>query len=1013
MAASKRKLTSALQSNFIMNSSGSFLRSSTLNKEVGHAILSVSKNRKAFVSWLQGIIVPSGGSMTKFGPVVCILAVVVFLVIYCAQWVLLRTSSEKIPRNLSPEHLNSVSLNIAVSFFTMFFMSVATSFTTKGAQLTCALSACTISVIAAACNLLISMEMSPISSSLHPRPTVIIHARWAAWMINGPLHVFVLGHVTQAHPNYVFGAMAIQFLIVFLGYLCANVPSFVVFVLCSVLASLLSAFLICCIYVLTVSLCHFRFVLQHSKRTHNSTVLDQTMIKVLGISTILLGLGNPLMFVLNRAGAFSTQRYVFISPIFGVITVAVFLAILKATHLEGEAKRMEAIAEELKTDNELQAKFLRFVYHEIRNPFNSIMLGLSHLEEEEALFPYRELLVMLRRSANAMNRVIGDVVELTQAQGLQLVVEVACVKNVLASAVETVMDLAEKKRISIQQKVSRQIPSRLLVDCAKLKKVLEVLLSNAVKFSPPGSDVHVYLKELNQSFGFCTLQFSVKDCGPGIPDSLAPMIFQPFASVRPGDFSEDEYRGSGLGLCFAKSLTDLMSGTLTFSTNQKKGSTFTLSLSLEICQHTDSVENSMWSKIVSPRRRHSRDTPPEFLSRVGRPRNMSSGAQSKHFYSRSGSRNDSEQSDSKRSCATSSSIFDNTSSKVVPHNRRRLSQGFNDACSQIKQIDRDKEGDASPAIETFVAAIPSEHSWRIERCRSASTSNRTYRAKSTVAEESALQPHKVRKNFSGSRLDIFVKRNYGENGQECLLSHAKYLGDLEMTTACEREQTLGQQHLTLSLGSPASKRTAPQFSPKANPCMGFSALDMESELKNHESVDQFTEAVLHSATSPAQTPFSKRLPRQRLGTPLPLDCEKGEAYRKLECENEKERCAQVLVVDDVKSNRKLVCLILENAGYACDMAIDGLEAVNMARQHHYKLIIMDNVMPVMDGLEATRQILAFDKDVVVVALTGNVLQKDQQEFIQAGAKFVIEKPANKDQILKACNQFVQLNCSVK
>jgi len=839
-------------------------------------------------------------------------------------------------------------------------------------------------------------------------------------MINGPLHIFVLGHITQAQPSYVFGAMAIQFFIVFLGYLCANIPSLLAFLLCGVVASTLSIFLFCCIYVLTVSLSDFRFVLQQAKRTHNSTVLNQTMIQTLGISTIVLALGDPLMFVLNMVGTLSTQHYVLISPVFGVITVAIFLAILKATHLEGEAKRMEAIAEELKTDNELQTKFLRFVYHEIRNPFNSIMLGLSHLEEEEALLPYHELLVMLRRSANAMNRVIGDVVELTQARGLQLVLEAVCIQSVLASALECFTDLAAKKHIVIQQKVSKQFPLRLLGDSSKLKKIFEVLISNAVKFSPPGSLVKVDLQAGDPSFGFCTLRFSVQDSGPGIPDTLAPMIFQPFAAVRPGDFSEDEDRGSGLGLCFAKNLADLMSGTLTFSSNQNKGSTFTLNLSLETCQHQELAENYVWNKIVSPQRPQNNDYPHDFLARITRSRNASSGVQSRHLSSVAQSRDVTERSvSSKLTCAPTGRGLSNgsTNIKVVPHNQRSFSLGFNDLCPRITQTDTKEEGNA---LGDFKTTVPIEPSWRKTRCASVSIDDRirTYRAssmscskerspvstsKTVDEEESSLENHKESK----SQEAVSQRNGQGEK-QGCF--KPQYMDDLEI---------------------PSARKVDDVEMPSAYKTIEYGAIDgMTAEnggnLQPATLMDQTTsfarptrQRVLSAFnSSSAQTPFSARARRQRLTTPLVFEPLSGgktdEKHSLLEAnENEEERNAQVLIVDDVKSNRKLACLILEKAGCVCDEACDGLQAVNMAKQHQYQMIIMDNVMPVMDGVEATRQIVAFDKAVAIVALTGNVLQKDQLEFIQAGAKYVIEKPANKDQLLKACNRYVELDCSVK
>ena len=112
------------------------------------------------------------------------------------------------------------------------------------------------------------------------------------------------------------------------------------------------------------------------------------------------------------------------------------------------------------------------------------------------------------------------------------------------------------------------------------------------------------------------------------------------------------------------------------------------------------------------------------------------------------------------------------------------------------------------------------------------------------------------------------------------------------------------------------------------------------------------------------------------------------------------------MVDDVESNLKLVNLILSKAGYSCDLARDGKEAVELARCHQYKLIFMDNVMPTMDGVEATCFIKSFDKEVTIIGLTGNVLQKDQGEFLLAGATCIIEKPANKARLIDACQKFI-------
>jgi len=113
----------------------------------------------------------------------------------------------------------------------------------------------------------------------------------------------------------------------------------------------------------------------------------------------------------------------------------------------------------------------------------------------------------------------------------------------------------------------------------------------------------------------------------------------------------------------------------------------------------------------------------------------------------------------------------------------------------------------------------------------------------------------------------------------------------------------------------------------------------------------------------------------------------------------------ILIVDDVHSNAKLAEMILKKAGFSCEVAYNGLEAVNAVRSKHFHLILMDNVMPVMNGVQATREILSFNPEAVIVGMTGNILQSDQDEFLKAGAKVILLKPVERIQLLQTCNQF--------
>jgi PAS domain S-box-containing protein len=103
----------------------------------------------------------------------------------------------------------------------------------------------------------------------------------------------------------------------------------------------------------------------------------------------------------------------------------------------------------------------------------------------------------------------------------------------------------------------------------------------------------------------------------------------------------------------------------------------------------------------------------------------------------------------------------------------------------------------------------------------------------------------------------------------------------------------------------------------------------------------------------------------------------------------------ILVVEDSEINRKLAVNMLRKFGYACEVAEDGRQAVEKVRNGRFDLVFMDLQMPVMDGLEATRQIIALlaaGKRPRIVAMTANAMPQDRQRCLDAGMDDYIAKP---------------------
>jgi len=122
---------------------------------------------------------------------------------------------------------------------------------------------------------------------------------------------------------------------------------------------------------------------------------------------------------------------------------------------------------------------------------------------------------------------------------------------------------------------------------------------------------------------------------------------------------------------------------------------------------------------------------------------------------------------------------------------------------------------------------------------------------------------------------------------------------------------------------------------------------------------------------------------------------------------------KILVVEDNIINQKLIKNILEGMGLEVEIANNGLEAFNKRKENNkYDLIFMDIQMPVMNGVEATHEILDYEKEenlehIPIVALTANALKGDRERFLEEGLDEYISKPINMSELIYILNKFMK------
>jgi CheY-like chemotaxis protein len=116
---------------------------------------------------------------------------------------------------------------------------------------------------------------------------------------------------------------------------------------------------------------------------------------------------------------------------------------------------------------------------------------------------------------------------------------------------------------------------------------------------------------------------------------------------------------------------------------------------------------------------------------------------------------------------------------------------------------------------------------------------------------------------------------------------------------------------------------------------------------------------------------------------------------------------RILLVEDNLVNQKLAARLLERLGYQVDLAANGLEALDALRRQAYDVVLMDVLMPEMDGMEATRRIrqeMAKGQQPHIIAVTANAMKEDREKYLSAGMDDYLSKPIRVQELVEALSK---------
>src|SRR5512140_456142 len=223
--------------------------------------------------------------------------------------------------------------------------------------------------------------------------------------------------------------------------------------------------------------------------------------------------------------------------------------------------------------DELKGGVISTVSHQLKTPLTSVRMAL-HLLLEEKVGPLTEkqaeLLVAAREETERLDRILGELLDIGRIESGKVPIERSPVAPhaIVSEAVEPFRNAARDGGVSMAVVLPDDLP-RVWVDPEQIAHVFANLLSNALKYTPPGGTITVSAKEEGEY-----VRFQVSDSGVGIPARYLPRIFEQFFRVpeqRPGT-------GVGLGLAIVKNIVESHGGTVGVESREGAGSTFRFTL---------------------------------------------------------------------------------------------------------------------------------------------------------------------------------------------------------------------------------------------------------------------------------------------------------------------------------------------------------------------------------------------------------------------------------------------------
>lgn len=262
-----------------------------------------------------------------------------------------------------------------------------------------------------------------------------------------------------------------------------------------------------------------------------------------------------------------------------VIIFILYYRLSKQQLLELENARQEAVKA-----NKAKSEFLSSMSHDIRTPMNGIVgmtaIAMANIDNSERV---KDCLRKITLSSRHLLGLINDVLDMSKIESGKLTLNMnqISLRETMDSIVNIVQPQVKERQQHFDIFIQKIITEEVHCDSVRLNQILINLLSNALKFTPEGGRINVYLQQEPSPLGdsYVRCHFRVKDNGIGMTDEFQKKIFDTFTREEKAQI--DKIEGTGLGMAITKAIVDTMKGSIEVRSAIGKGTEFHITLDLE------------------------------------------------------------------------------------------------------------------------------------------------------------------------------------------------------------------------------------------------------------------------------------------------------------------------------------------------------------------------------------------------------------------------------------------------